>query len=472
MGGSDQDTFFDMKLDNNNDVIVVGWSSSMGDIVINGTVIIPGGGPDFTSRGIIAKFSGADGSLTWVKHWYAAEFTTANPVRVAVDDTGNIYAGGYFGGPFQIDGINFTHNFPFGDNLFIIKMDTDGTIIWNNQFDGQQQGTYGFIRSMAWSTNGLYVSFDYGASYLLDGVAIPYSGTGYLMCTAKLNLGTGAVEDFFTYGSESSSQSQTASAIDSEGNLIIGGYFTEGTAMDIQGTILNGIGSSDGFIAKFNPDLDLIWAKEMGGDYQDRVFNIFINPENKIFVGGGFDSFTNFSYDGMDVINSQSPNSLSMFQLHLDSDGSFNQVMALHGYDQNTIMSNNGTVVLENGDVYSVGRFTNQAQFIENGPIEDATDHTRGFFMKWDNAFTLGVNDIILNENASVYPNPFNDIININTHHNVDVNVVIYDTTGKIVYACPKLVNNTIELNALQSGVYFLKLNGKDFSKTVKLVRK
>ncbi|WP_435136081.1 T9SS type A sorting domain-containing protein [Formosa sp. A9] len=472
MGGSDSDAFFDIQLDKNKDILAVGWSSSMGDIIINDKEVIAGNGPEYTSRGIIAKFSGETGGLLWVKHWYASEYKTANPIRSAVDAAGNIYVSGYYDGAFAIGETEFTYDFEYGYNFFLLKINADGNIIWNKQIEAEQNNTYGSVRSMGVNATGLYLTFDYAQPYVLGDESIPYSGWGYMMCLAKFNTGTGDVVDFTTYGSENVSQGQSALALDAKGNVIVGGHFTPESNFNIQGTLLNGYGLVDAFVAKFNSDLDLVWAKEMGGDYNDRVFNITTNASNAIFVGGGFDNYSNFNFNGTDILNAQSPNSLSMFQLHLNEDGSFNEAFAVNGIDEGTIISNNSTQITADGVMYTGGRFVGKTQLIENGPIEDALDHTRGFFMKWENQATLSTQDVNDNIQTQIFPNPFSNEIHINIAKSEPLQVSLYTVTGQQVYVNTNFTGRTISTTNMQPGVYFLKIEKQGYAKTVKLIKK
>jgi len=60
--GEGFETFFNMALDGDKNIIAVGWSSSNDTIRINGEVVYVSD-MEWTSRGIVAKFSGVDGSL-------------------------------------------------------------------------------------------------------------------------------------------------------------------------------------------------------------------------------------------------------------------------------------------------------------------------------------------------------------------------------------------------------------------------
>ncbi|MBW8359227.1 MAG: T9SS type A sorting domain-containing protein [Weeksellaceae bacterium] len=81
----------------------------------------------------------------------------------------------------------------------------------------------------------------------------------------------------------------------------------------------------------------------------------------------------------------------------------------------------------------------------------------------------LGVNDIVSdNSTISVYPNPTSDILNIKSKDKVNA-VSLTDMSGRRIEA--GLINNTVDVRALQSGTYIINIetaNGKTSQKFIK----
>lgn len=74
-------------------------------------------------------------------------------------------------------------------------------------------------------------------------------------------------------------------------------------------------------------------------------------------------------------------------------------------------------------------------------------------------------------DSFSVYPNPVTDVLNINSKVAVD-NVVVYDILGKIVLQeTPGTISPTINMSALPSGAYMVKVTINNTSKTVKVLK-
>lgn len=83
-----------------------------------------------------------------------------------------------------------------------------------------------------------------------------------------------------------------SSAIDNAGNLYITGYFQDEITFD--NCTLKSLGSSDIFLAKFDSDGGLLWAKQAGGTYSENLIiaefakKIKIDNQGNIIIAGCF----------------------------------------------------------------------------------------------------------------------------------------------------------------------------------------
>lgn len=142
-------------------------------------------------------------------------------------------------------------------------------------------------------------------------------------------------------------------------------------------------GVEDGYVAKFNSGFELIWLRSMGSEFSSRSFNLSVTNDNRIFVGGGFDSYTPLYFEGHKLIDEESPtNSLAMFQIVLDEDGEFEKAFALHGEDIYSIVEYKDAVVLDDDMVMAVGQSMDDVSFVEDSVF--FSHHWAGFFIKWD----------------------------------------------------------------------------------------
>lgn len=77
----------------------------------------------------------------------------------------------------------------------------------------------------------------------------------------------------------------------------------------------------------------------------------------------------------------------------------------------------------------------------------------------------LGLNSIQADNEFFVYPSPANNEIHFNNTKEYTLDEVsIYDITGKLVIDTGKVTNNTIDVSALQSGVYMVKITSQGTS--------
>ncbi|MDX1463201.1 MAG: T9SS type A sorting domain-containing protein, partial [Marinirhabdus sp.] len=73
--------------------------------------------------------------------------------------------------------------------------------------------------------------------------------------------------------------------------------------------------------------------------------------------------------------------------------------------------------------------------------------------------------------NFSVYPNPVQNRLNIQSNEIVDA-VVVYDVLGKVVMsATPGVISPSIDMSALSSGAYLVNVTINGASKTVKVIK-
>ena len=74
----------------------------------------------------------------------------------------------------------------------------------------------------------------------------------------------------------------------------------------------------------------------------------------------------------------------------------------------------------------------------------------------------LGLNSIQSDNEFFVYPSPANNEIHFNNPKDYPLDgIAIYDITGKLVIASSKVMNNTVDVSALQSGVYMVKISSQ-----------
>lgn len=85
----------------------------------------------------------------------------------------------------------------------------------------------------------------------------------------------------------------------------------------------------------------------------------------------------------------------------------------------------------------------------------------------------LSINELELNEEISIYPNPSTDNIKVNLPKSMEyASVVVFNVLGKkVITQQINATDNIIKVSHLNSGVYLLKFTNGNVSKTLKIVK-
>lgn len=461
---------FDMALDGDNNIVLTGWNTSLDTIKVNGEPVIINNG-QWLTFGIIMKISGVDGSLMWFRYMTSTEYAYLNPTKVSIDENDEIFVTGYYNCPFQFDQIDFPYNHEWGDNMLFMKLDQEGTAIWGTHLTAAGNGAWGGIRSIVSNEEALYCSFEYYSPYLVNGEPLPYTGENYWLTLLKVSKATGEIITVNPFGSIGG-QAIRDIALDNSGNIVAVGHFEAETPLTIGNTTLQGIGGNDGFIFKCDSDLNFLWAKSMGGEFTDQAFNVTTDANNRIYIGGGFDCFTDFRYDGTSVLPARMPNSLSNFLVVTDSNGQFLNSAGLYGEGVETIISFASATLArdrENIDIYCVGNFYDYVEFIEGETLFG--EHNVGYIYKWDIEVATAVgNPGSQNTVFSIYPNPFTDFLNVNLSGK-SANVEVFNASGATVASGKIKDSGSISLKHIEPGTYFIRLTHENSAQTIKIIK-
>lgn len=161
---------------------------------------------------------------------------------------------------------------------------------------------------------------------------------------------------------------------------------------------------------------------------------------------------------------------------------------------QNSITTGNFTVKgngISGGDVVLNAplyvKFTSGTKVEKGGKLNVSSNYVLGtlslepiyscsLFSK-DFDTTINQENLLLTEVesglTSVYPNPTNDILNINTNNSLHKSIDIYNIFGKLEFSkSTSEIIETIDISALSSGVYLLKISSFDKNELLKIIRR
>jgi hypothetical protein len=478
---------FSIDWDSNGNLYTTGTFQGTGDFD-------PGAGTyTMTAAGyydIFVQKLDATGNFIWAKQIGAAGFDVA--YSLAVDANGNSYSTGYFSNTVDFEpGPGFTNLSSVGDlDIYILKLDMNGNFVW------------------AKSTGG--INADRAFSIDLDASSNSYI-TGFFAATSDFDPGLGVVpvssnggSDIFilkldasgnyvwvkTIGSTGDDSGNTVT-LDPQGNIYTVGTFSGPADFDPGAGVFNlpCAGATDAFLLKLNSAGNFTWAGQIGGSISnDEGRGIALDPSFNIFVSGSFDDQCDLD-PGVPLANMTSAGSNDAFLLKLDQcitatdpvnttntlnlnvcagssttlNASGSGTLTWYSTPTSTLSLGNGTNFVT--PTLSAGTYTYYVGAMLCNPSPGRTAITISV------AVCVGMNTNGIEKlSVSVFPNPFNTEINLQT--SASCNIQLFDLTGKLIYGESKGIGNKkIDLSPFPSGIYFLKLNSEKDIQSIRLIK-
>lgn len=155
-------------------------------------------------------------------------------------------------------------------------------------------------------------------------------------------------------------------AVDNGGNIVISGSFNGTRDFDSTGGTLNltSAGFDDAYIAKFNTNGDIQWARSAGSsNFTDMALGISTDASGSVYASGFFAGTVDFN-PGAAVASRTAQALTDGFIWKLNSSGLFLRVSVLAGNGSERV---NDVAVDDAGNAYATGRFDDSADFDPNG---------------------------------------------------------------------------------------------------------
>ncbi|MFC2137198.1 CARDB domain-containing protein, partial [Bacteroidota bacterium] len=246
-GNNEENDILIAKYDNSGNIL---WAKSVGGTAddqanaistdLNGNFYITGdykstsvffgdttltNGSSTYSKAYIAKYN-TDGNAIWAISSYLSQ--NAFGKDVTIDESGNIYATGYYNGSsLNFESWEYTPNTlynssatPYIDDIYIVKFDNKGNVLWTRSGEGNK--------------------YDYAYGITTDATGNVYN-TGY----AYSSISFGDID------------------------LIGGGII---------------------YVVKYDSNGNIMWAKSAGGNGDDYAYDIISDPNDDVYITGAFRS--------------------------------------------------------------------------------------------------------------------------------------------------------------------------------------
>ncbi|MFH1320953.1 MAG: T9SS type A sorting domain-containing protein [Bacteroidota bacterium] len=266
---------------------------------------------------------------------------------ISNDSTGNLYITGSFSNTaiFDTDTLTSTGS----PDVFIVKYDNLGNVLWSSQAGGTDTIVgYGIISDN--SGNSYITGYFKGTVYFDDDTLISTGGRDVFVTKYDLS---GNVLWAVRAGSTTNDEG-FGIKIDGIGNIYVTGYFT-GTSSFGTNT-LNSAGIQDMFLAKYNTAGNVVWAKRAGNIGWDEGDALSVDALGNIYVTGTFEWNVIFGTD-----NLFSSGYSDVFIARYDSAG--NAIWGAGGGGAGWYDSGLGIAVDESGNSYITGYYYGPATF-------------------------------------------------------------------------------------------------------------
>ncbi|REJ80577.1 MAG: T9SS C-terminal target domain-containing protein [Bacteroidetes bacterium] len=305
----------------------------------------------------LAKYD-INGNLVWVKRYGGSSDDKGR--ALAVDSAGNSYIGAYFSSSVSFGSTNLSSS---GSNdIAIFKVNSSGDVQWAKKAGGTREDR---PRGVALDRSGnILVTGTFTNSCTFSGTTL--TGTGPFSSFTAKYTNSGNLEWVRAGVNTTDTTRSNAIATDPAGNSYIAGYYKQ-TAVFGSNSVTSA-GANDIFVAKYDPNGNVLWLKSAGGPYDDMANGISYDPTNNlVYVTGQIDDHGYF-----DNIYVGAAGNRDVFVAAYDPNGNIVWVRAA-----GSKMRDAGLAVTQDtlGNIYNTGFFTDTATFgattLQGYPLAD-----------------------------------------------------------------------------------------------------
>jgi len=302
----------------------------------------------------VAKFSPV-GKCLWAKN-AGGGGANGDYSTITLDKDENVILSGIAGTIMDFgNGIKFSNE---KGGLYFAKYTNDGQIIWAKSPNGE-----GEAQGVASDQQGnVFIGGYFNTTITFDDITLnsfsEKSGDAFVAKYSPTGQAIWA-KNFGGAGGEIAS-----CEIDAFGNVYLAGLYFSKTIITKSDTLTNN-GSINHFIAKFNKDGELLWAKSAGGNTATREF--FVDENGNAFCTGS--NWSEFTFAGSSI--KTVAGSEDIFLLKYDKSG--NEIWGVD-YGGSGRNAGRGITTDKNGNIFLTGSFDEKALKIDNQTLTNQGD--------------------------------------------------------------------------------------------------
>lgn len=424
-GGTSDDVANSISQTSDGGFILAGYSySNNGDMTANH------GSEDFW----VAKLD-ASGSLQWQKSLGGTSSDIAKSV-IQTPDGGYLVAGTTYSNDNDVSG---AHGSSDG---WLVKLDTSGVVQWQKAVGGTVNDRANYIQN---TSDGGYVMA--GSTFSNDGdVSVNHGSNDSWI--VKLSV-SGAIQWQKTLGGTNAEEANSIEQT-TDGGYVLGNY-----SYSNDGDVMGNHGSSDCWVVKTDSNAVIEWQKSLGGSGDDIANTVQQTTD------GGFIMIGNTVSNNQEV--SGNHGLYDVWIIMFSQSGVVQWLKTLGGtgvdFAANILQTTDGG--------YALTAYTGS----HDGDVTSNHGQTDYWVVKLN-----GTNSIYEFSNeldATVYPNPVKDIVNININASLGGSFyTLNDVLGNVISKGQlKLDKNQLNMSGLKQGVYFLQINNNTDTRSFKVLK-
>lgn len=396
-GGPNYDYGKDVKIDADGNLVVVGSIQSP-------TIDYFTASKGYYDVGVM-KIDTSNGDVIWAKRYGGNMPDYGYSIWTTTD--GGYLVGGTSGS--KTDDVSANNG---GQDAWIFKIDTDGTLLWEKNF-GTGSNDYAYRAQE--TTDGGYVFFGTSTN---DMWVVKVDSSGTEEWNKKFG---GTIEDHCYVGQQTSD----------------GGYILSGFAKSSNGEFTTNAGEEDGWVLKLSSSGTVEWKHSLATNRIDRIFSVketedgdFIyigTSQNKVYLMSSL-TIAKLSSSGTEVWNKTLQNTSNFY-----------------GYQMLDIIETHDDGYMLVGGIGAV-----QTEVFYNS--------LRSYLMKFGGTDNDGVTNIFSPKKSNaltLYPNPAATEFKVNIDQPTEIRIVnVLGETVLVDHAAPG--ESTIDVSSLAPGTYYV----------------
>lgn len=287
-GGKGSESGWDCTLDPNGNLYLTGVASFNNSMTMTAHQSHHGGERD----AFLAKFNSA-GEFLWSTYFGGKK--TDSGTSCVTDAEGNVYLTGATNSVDNIFHQGFQDSLYFGADAFLAKFSPDGTLLWSTYYGGEDEEYSSSCVTDAYGN--VYMSGGtYSSENISHEGHQMANGGGYDAYLVKFNAQGERLWATFYGGSALDLGGKCA--VDNENNVYLAGATTSEQDIAYNGHSNSLNDGMDAFLVKFTPDGQRIWATYYGGEGGESASVCVVDAANNVYLTGYTGSLNDIVHNG------------------------------------------------------------------------------------------------------------------------------------------------------------------------------